>query len=91
MVTIGSRETVKVKDPDPQLIGQLRAEAKMQMLSYRQSLKTTLDVRRGDSIVREYHVLSERHFFLEQEISINLSIDKGTWTGELEIEAGDTL
>jgi hypothetical protein len=91
VVTIGSRETKKVKDPNPQLVKQLRTEAETQMLSYRQKLKTNFHVRHGDSIVREYHVLSERHFFLEQEISINLSIRDGTWTGELKIETDDTL
>jgi hypothetical protein len=84
VVTIGSRETVGVRNPNPQLVERLRDEARTQMDSYRHKLQTNRDLYRGNSIVREYQVLSERHFFLEQEISINVSLHEGTWTGEMD-------
>lgn len=84
VVTIGSRETVGARNSDPKLVKQLRDEARKQMVSYRHNLQRNRDVCRGDSIVREYQVLSERHFFLEQEISINVSLREGTWTGQMD-------
>lgn len=89
VVTIGSREAEKAKHLNSRLTSQLRTEAKSEMLSYRQKLKAGRDVHPGDSIVREHHVLSDRHFFLEQDISINLSMRKGSWTGELKVVTGN--
>lgn len=80
--TIGRRENVRWGLTDPQRVAKLRSEAKEKMGSYWHELGISgVNIACGDSIVRDYHVLGERHFFLEQEVSVYLHAEESTWTG----------
>lgn len=83
IVTIGRRDDIPWGRPNPQMVEKLRSEAKTKMESYRHDLVSNDNMRCGDSIVRDYHVLGERHFFLEQEISVYMHSGESAWTGEL--------
>jgi len=68
--------------PDSRTVETLRAEAKEKMEQYRHEL-SNVNIACGDSIVRDYHVLSEQHFFIEQEVSVYLhSPGESAWTGK---------
>lgn len=64
-----------------EVIQKLRLQSKEHMGEYLDSLRSGYNVRLSDSIVREFHVMDERFFVVEQEISICLhTLSKG-WLG----------
>lgn len=84
-MTIGSKDT-RHTEPDADVVEKLRTKARDSMESYRHRLQTSNLIRLSDSIVRGYYILDERHFVLEQEISIFLDMreqNSKAWTSEL--------
>ncbi|KAK5171082.1 uncharacterized protein LTR77_004226 [Saxophila tyrrhenica] len=92
-VTIGRREARETGEggrSDPNEVDKLRAEADHQMRQYGQRLSTA-NVPCGDSVVREYHVLGERHYFLEQEVAISMHLKNAAWTALVCSDIGSNL
>ena len=69
LCTVGSREDKKGTS-DQHNVDKLRREASEAKLLYEHDLGREHGFKRGDSIVRAYHVLDEKHFVLEQAISV---------------------
>nr|POE75757.1 glutamyl-trna(gln) amidotransferase subunit a [Quercus suber] len=83
IMTIGSRDP-RGSRADSQRIDRLRADAATSMSIYRHELMLNSNVCCGDSIVRQYHVLDEKYFVLEQEIAVALHLHgKKGWIGML--------
>jgi hypothetical protein len=80
-MSIGSRG-VRRSRSDPTIVEKMRAESRKQLDRYRHDLTTSPDVRLGDSIVRDFFILDEEHFALEQEISVCMHFQNTEWTGK---------
>jgi hypothetical protein len=78
-VTLCSRED-KIGKSDQKAIDEMRVSGTKAMAIYTHRLK--MDAAIGDSIVRRYFVHDERHFSLEQEMTISLNQVSGNWIGE---------
>ncbi|KAL8903057.1 MAG: hypothetical protein Q9207_004189 [Kuettlingeria erythrocarpa] len=61
-------------------VDELRREAIEAKRLYEHDLERAHSCKRGDSIVREYHVLDEKHFVIEQDMSICLSQTDESWS-----------
>ena len=79
--TVGSREDKKGTS-DQYRIEKLRREASEAKRLYEHDLGRAHGFKRGDSIVRAYHVLDEKHFLLEQAISVCVSPHAGSWSSK---------
>lgn len=80
--TIGSKN--KRYRSSQQEIDNLRATAANDMHKYRADLRGNWALKWGDSIVRDFHVLDERHCVIEQEIVVSI-LDVGkTWMGKYD-------
>ncbi|KAJ5634366.1 hypothetical protein N7528_002208 [Penicillium herquei] len=60
-----------------------------QMFRYKRSLQNSASC--GDSIVREYSILSDRYSIIEQRVSICLAENGDSWTGKLLHERGYSI
>lgn len=66
-------------------VDRLRKQAANDMSIYRTLLKNDRDFKQGDSIVRDFHVLDEKHCVIDQEASVTI-LDVGkTWIGKPQI------
>ncbi|KAI9685648.1 MAG: hypothetical protein M1820_010757 [Bogoriella megaspora] len=63
-------------------IDKLRMEASESQRLYEHDLGRVRDCKRGDSIVRAYYVLDEKHFIIEQEVLVYLIEAAGSWSDE---------
>ncbi|KFY22810.1 hypothetical protein V493_06314 [Pseudogymnoascus sp. VKM F-4281 (FW-2241)] len=88
--TIGSRE-IKSHESDQKSVDQLRVECAKAMRTYESKLEATSDSDAGDSIVRSFTALDEKHFILEQELSICLNYVEGNWIALVLTDAGRDL
>ena len=78
VIAVGSREGRK--RPLGQIdMEHLREEVQKKQRLYRHYLLIGEDTYRGDSIVREFQILDEKSFLLEQEMTICLSQTDGSW------------
>ena len=59
----------------------LRGKAADDFQNYQNKLKGNWDLKPGDSIVRNFHMLDERHCVIEQEITISIFDIGKTWMG----------
>ena len=82
LITIGSR-IEKRGTSRSAAVESLRSEGRKALRTYAHELIVKTGVRRGDSIVRDYHVLDEKTFILEQEVYICLSKVGKSWAGEM--------
>ncbi len=78
-ITLCSRED-KIGKSDQKVIDEMRVSGTKAMEIYTHRLKMGTAV--GDSIVRRYSVHDERHFSLEQEMTISLSQVSDHWIGK---------
>lgn len=81
LCTVGSRED-KTGASDQTKVDKLRTEASEAKRLYAHELERTHCWKRGDSMVRAYHVLDEKHFVIEQDISVCLTQSGGSWSGK---------
>lgn len=58
----------------------LRDEASHAKHLYEHNLGVANGIKRGNSVVRNYYVLDEKHFLIEQDISVWLSRAAGSWS-----------
>lgn len=49
---------------------------------YEHGLMVGVDFKRGDSVVRDFAVLDEKHFVIEQEMSLCLCHIERDWIGK---------
>lgn len=63
------------------IVDNLREKAASEFQSYQNDLRGTWGLRTGDSIVRGFYVLDERHCVIEQEIVISIFDIGKTWMG----------
>ncbi len=66
-------------------VDRLRIQVANDMSKYRTSLMDDRDFKRGDSIVRGFHVLDEKHCVIEQEASVTVLHVGKTWIGKPQI------
>lgn len=78
-ITIGSREVKKAKS-NQETVDRLRAEGRRAFQRYKNDLMLNNGIKEGDSIIRRFSVLDERHFIIEQELSMCLNFVGDTWT-----------
>jgi hypothetical protein len=78
-VTIGSRESSGKKQAT---VDELREKADRGMQSYDHDLRIGSSIKKGDSIVRDYFVLDERHVVIEQEMVICINKVGNNWTSK---------
>ena len=64
---------------------ELRKEASKSKHIYEHNLLNAKDIKRGDSIDRGFHVLDEKHFLVEQEITVCLTQSANSWAGWSEL------
>lgn len=62
-----------------------RGKASSGLHRYRTELRGNWALKTGDSIVRDFHVLDERHCVIEQEILISIFDVGKTWMGKVSI------
>ena len=79
--TVGAREDKKGTS-DQHKVDKLRREASEAKRLYEHDLGRARGFKRGDSIVRAYHVLDEKHFVLEQAISVCVCPNAGSWSSK---------
>lgn len=77
--TIGSN-TYRYRSSQ-EAVDTLRGKAANELLSYQNELRQKGVLQIGDSIVRNFHVLDERHCVIEQEIVISIFDVGKTWMG----------
>lgn len=77
--TIGSQS--HRYDSPQEVVDALRQKAAKEFEKYQQSLRLPFTPQPGHSIVRNFHVLDERHCVIEQEIVISILEIGKTWMG----------
>jgi hypothetical protein len=83
LTTIGSRETFE-RSHDQEEVDLLRQDSAKTMDDYLHRLRTRVDCKTGDSIVRRFFIHDETHLSLEQNVSICINKLKKGWIGELK-------
>lgn len=81
-ITVGSREAkseTNLVEPDQDMVDDLRADGEKAMHRYEHDLQVGNNLKEGDSIVRAFSVLDEKHFLIEQEISLCLHKLEKDW------------
>lgn len=79
--TVGSREDKQGLSRQDEL-DKLRSQASEAKRLYEHNLERAYNCRRGDSIVRDYHVLDEKHFVVEQNMSVCLNRVAESWSSK---------
>ncbi|KAK0511027.1 hypothetical protein JMJ35_006579 [Cladonia borealis] len=88
--TVGSRE--EKRGVSHQInVDKLRSEASKSKHLYEHNLGVANDTKRGDSVVRGFYVLDEKHFVIEQEMSVCLSQIAGSWSVLILTDIGNDL
>lgn len=72
VITIGSREIIRTQLSQSD-INEIRDAAAEKMKQYRLRLELGSGIPVASSVVRDYHLLDETHFAIEQRISIAVS------------------
>lgn len=79
--TIGMREQVSGRRSNSLAVQKLRLKAEKDMRQYLLDLGSGNKVQTCDSIVRDYYVLDEQYFIVEQEVSVCLHTFSKSWLG----------
>ena len=79
-ITIGSREQ-KEGPSDQNIVDQSRHDSQKAFEEYQHRLRMRKELCRGDSIIRGFFVLDEKHFIIEQEMSVSINFVGKTWAG----------
>jgi hypothetical protein len=82
-VTIGLRESMGSQSAQA-TVDILRAQGIEEMHRYQQYLMVNNGIKKGDSIVRDYFVIDDKHFCIEQEITVSFNKLGKTWTGRTD-------
>lgn len=77
--TIGSRNYRHWSSQEE--VDDLREKAALDFQRYQTELRGNWTLKQGDSIVRDFHVLDERHCVIEQEMVISIFDIGKTWMG----------
>lgn len=87
---MGSREEKKGVSHQAE-VDRLLSEASEAKHPYEHKLGRANDCKRGDSIVRGYYLLDEKHFVIEQELSVCLSQTARSWSGKSSLDIIDEI
>jgi hypothetical protein len=87
-ITIGSREVkTKNSDSNQDYLDRLRADGVASLRSYQHELQVGSQFSPGDSIVRNFSVLDEKYFIIDQEISFCINRKgKKSWIGKMIVK-----
>lgn len=81
-MTIGTRDGQQIRGNAANIL-RARRQAEMSMERYVNELVRGVNFRTGDSIIRDYHLLDERNFVLEQLLTVCLKLASPHWIGVL--------